>query len=209
MERGIRKVGRPFSTGEIADRPMQLKLTPSEWERLESLRGDIPRATYIKRLIASASDSFPTEINPTEPEVPVFGTICAGSGLEVSDWIPGFALRLPTQLSLPPGAYGLLVRGDSMTDPSNAKRSIPDGSIAIFWPSPVMTPGSIVHVEWQDSAGRSYATLKRLTEKKSGEWQLEPLNPKHDKISPGDSSWTVRGVYVTRIEHEPRKDSGR
>lgn len=186
-------------------------MKPSEIVRLDDLRGAVPRATFLKLLLEQEQNrrhgvlsDAPDIPDPIPPAVPVFGVICAGDGLEVEEMIPGAELRLPSGLIVPEGAYGLMVRGDSMTDPSNPLRSIPDGSVAIFWPSPVPMPGSLVHVEWQDASGRSYATLKRLTERSGGGWELTPLNAKHATLKPKDDSYTIRGCYITRIEREKK-----
>ncbi len=203
-----RRVGRPATGAETTAQGARvpLDMRPSELVRLDWLRGAIPRATFVKLLLEQEETrrTEPTSTAPPRPEVPILGSVCAGDGLEVEQCAHDFKMRLPEGIASPTDAYGLIVRGDSMTDPSNPRRSIPDGSVALFWPSPVLTPGSIVHVEWQDAAGRSYATLKRLTESATGGWELAPLNPAHDTLKHGES-WTVRGVYITRVEREVKQ----
>lgn len=204
----LQRTGRPPKpSDQLATERKEIKLTPSEMEELTRVLPPGARlGTWIKE-VALAAARAPLDNLPEmpAPSIPVFGIICAGDGLEVQEWIPGAGFQLPDNVRVPDGAYGLLVRGDSMTDPSNPARSIPDSSVALFWPAPVPQPGGVVHVEWQDAAGRSYATLKRLGERPGGGWELVPLNPEHKTLTPDDDSYTIRGVYITRVERSAAK----
>lgn len=188
-----KKPGRPFSDGETTEKQMQIRLTPSQWKALEEKRGDLPRSTYLKRLLAQA----PSEtMQPNEP-IEVVGRICAGDGFGIQPVPDGVTVIPP--FAVPMGAYALSVVGHSMTRP-DGRGSVPDGSLAIFRPDKFAASGSIVHVEW-DCGEQRCAAIKKLVEDEHGERHLVSLNPDYDDL-PHFDECELKGVFYRAIINE-------
>jgi len=116
------KLGRPFSTGEIANHQMQVKMTSTEWNLLDSIRGDVPRATFMKRLVAKAAEP--------QPDLPVIvedpglytvdlhdvGVAPCGPMQEAVDAAQRFRLSQDVAHSLQAtnGDWAVMARGESM-----------------------------------------------------------------------------------------------
>ncbi|HGY0940885.1 TPA: LexA family protein [Vibrio cholerae] len=96
----------------------------------------------------------------------------------------------------PRSCFALNVVGDSMTAPSGAKHSFPDGSKIIINPEKEATNKDFVVVRL---SGTDECTFKKLV-MDSGVTYLAPLNPQYPML-PVDREMEIIGVAITKIQN--------
>lgn len=148
---------------------------------------------------AGADQAMPTtdssNVAPAQPQMtllPLISWVRAGDWDVANDYLqPGDAegwyyCPRPTSQS----SYVLKVRGDSMTAPSGAKRSYPEGSLIFVDPekrAPVNGDRIIAKLEGSDEV-----TFKVYKNEDGRQW-LMPLNPQHEPIR---DSFKVIGTVI-------------
>jgi SOS-response transcriptional repressor LexA len=152
----------------------------------------VPLTEISPRLAMVAAAASGTE-HPTPPtgntepgpdlrgKVPLISWIRAGEWCEASDpFHPGDAERwLDCPVSHSKGTFALRVRGDSMTAPSGAVRTYPEGCIIFVDPerlAPVNGDRVVACLE-----GSHEVTFKVYKNEDGRQW-LMPLNPQHEPI---------------------------
>lgn len=127
----------------------------------------------------------------TAPPVPVISWIQAGMWSEIQDTFePGDAddWKSPTLARLGRRAYALIVRGESMTDPTGP-RSFPEGTLIFVDPDAGFGPGDFVIAK---DVKTQEATFKKLLTD-GGRWYLKPLNKEFQTIEIDDPAIRVIG----------------
>jgi len=142
-----------------------------------------------------ATTSETSNVSPAQPQMtllPLISWVRAGDWDVANDYLqPGDAegwyyCPRPTSQS----SYVLKVRGDSMTAPSGAKRSYPEGSLIFVDPekrAPVNGDRIIAKLEGSDEV-----TFKVYKNEDGRQW-LMPLNPLHEPIR---DSFKVIGTVI-------------
>lgn len=120
--------------------------------------------------------------------MPILGSIPAGFSVEPIETHDKSVDLYRTFLNLPPNAFALVVKGDSMID-----AGIVDGDIAIIDPDCMYKAGDIVAACIDNEV-----TLKRLEIDEKGEYCLKPENKQDTryKVRYPTSSLDVRGVLI-------------
>lgn len=163
------------------------------------VRKAFPSRVQRRGPLAGADQVAPTtetsNIAPVQPQMallPLISWVRAGDWDVANDYLqPGDAegwyyCPRPTSQS----SYVLKVRGDSMTAPSGAKRSYPEGSLIFVDPekrAPVNGDRIIAKLEGSDEV-----TFKVYKNEDGRQW-LMPLNPQHEPIR---DSFKVIGTVI-------------
>ncbi len=122
--------------------------------------------------------------------VPVISWVQAGRWAEIQDnFQAGEADDWVAPLHSKPSskAYGLIVEGDSMTNPNPEGVSFPHGTLIIADPDQAFDAGSFVIAK---DVQTQMATFKKLTTD-GGRWYLKPLNPAYNTIEIDDPAIRV------------------
>lgn len=142
-------------------------------------------------------DSRPLPPQPGSRVVPLVSWVQAGRPTEISE---AYSRKDPdswvaTSAKVGRNAYALRVKGRSMTNPSPAGPSFPEGSIIIVDPSREWHHGALIVARIDDE---DEATFKRI-EVDGGARFLVPLNPAFPTVKI-DQSATFLGVVVSKAE---------
>jgi SOS-response transcriptional repressor LexA len=164
--------------------------------RAAAAEGKSPSSATQRATAEEGSEGSDTSnIAPVQPQMallPLISWVRAGDWDVANDYLqPGDAegwyyCPRPTSQS----SYVLKVRGDSMTAPSGAKRSYPEGSLIFVDPekrAPVNGDRIIAKLEGSDEV-----TFKVYKNEDGRQW-LMPLNPQHEPIR---DSFKVIGTVI-------------
>ncbi len=142
-------------------------------------------------------DNRPSPPQPGMRMVPLVSWVQAGRPTEIAD---AYTRKSPdswvaTGARVGRDAYALQVKGRSMTNPSPAGPTFPEGSIIIVDPSREWVHGSLIVARIDDD---DEATFKRV-EIDGGDKFLVPLNPAFPTVKI-EESVTFLGVVVSKAE---------
>lgn len=117
-------------------------------------------------------------------QLPIFGTIPAGTPQNISEYIEGYQAVDPSMIRNPEHAYALIVKGESMID-----AGIFEGDVVLVERREPRVGDIVVGLVDGES------TLKRYLKDAQGNPYLKAENPRFSDIYPGDSL-ELQGVAV-------------
>ncbi|MFN2398337.1 MAG: transcriptional repressor LexA [Gemmatimonadaceae bacterium] len=149
---------------------------------------NLERKGYIKRSYneSRAIDILPSDAFPRAVDLPLLGTIAAGSPIEVVT--SQEAVSVPEDLCRRGGShYVLRVRGNSMID-----EQIRDGDYVIVSERPSADDGEMVIALVNGTS----ATLKKLYRERDGRIRLQPANENMPPIYVHEDDIKIQGIVV-------------